>query len=152
VLFQVYSLHSKFKVCHDTFSDLKRGRDECAPTHFRFTDSDTVVETVVLRMIVVEPESSLVELGSTPLVVPRFYGLSNAIDGGILSIRSPPDVACTVRLLTPETSVPSLGQLVTEDDPGLRKGKAWHHPYPATGQHVGNAMVLKVLCENVVLL
>uniref|UniRef100_A0A8C7DVB6 Fras1 related extracellular matrix 1b n=1 Tax=Oncorhynchus kisutch TaxID=8019 RepID=A0A8C7DVB6_ONCKI len=88
---------------------------------YRFTDSDTVVETVVLRMIVVEPESSLVELGSTPLVVPRFYGLSNAIDGGILSIRSPPDVACTVRLLTPETSVPSLGQLVTEDDPGLRK-------------------------------
>uniref|UniRef100_A0A8C7DFZ2 Fras1 related extracellular matrix 1b n=1 Tax=Oncorhynchus kisutch TaxID=8019 RepID=A0A8C7DFZ2_ONCKI len=85
---------------------------------YRFTDSDTVVETVVLRMIVVEPESSLVELGSTPLVVPRFYGLSNAIDGGILSIRSPPDVACTVRLLTPETSVPSLGQLVTEDDPG----------------------------------
>uniref|UniRef100_A0AAZ3NZL0 C-type lectin domain-containing protein n=1 Tax=Oncorhynchus tshawytscha TaxID=74940 RepID=A0AAZ3NZL0_ONCTS len=85
---------------------------------YRFTDSDTVVETVVLRMIVVEPENSLVELGSTPLVVPRFYGLSNAIDGGILSIRSPPDVACTVRLLTPETSVPSLGQLVTEDDPG----------------------------------
>uniref|UniRef100_A0A8C7RB87 Fras1 related extracellular matrix 1b n=1 Tax=Oncorhynchus mykiss TaxID=8022 RepID=A0A8C7RB87_ONCMY len=110
---------------------------------YRFTDSDTVVETVVLRMIVVEPESSLVELGSTPLVVPRFYGLSNAIDGGILSIRSPPDVACTVRLLTPETSVPSLGQLVTEDDTGLRKGKAWHHPYPATGQHVGNAMGLK---------
>uniref|UniRef100_A0AAZ3S8L7 FRAS1-related extracellular matrix protein N-terminal domain-containing protein n=1 Tax=Oncorhynchus tshawytscha TaxID=74940 RepID=A0AAZ3S8L7_ONCTS len=110
---------------------------------YRFTDSDTVVETVVLRMIVVEPENSLVELGSTPLVVPRFYGLSNAIDGGILSIRSPPDVACTVRLLTPETSVPSLGQLVTEDDPGLRKGKVWHHPYPATGQHVGNAMVLK---------
>uniref|UniRef100_A0AAZ3NRL8 C-type lectin domain-containing protein n=1 Tax=Oncorhynchus tshawytscha TaxID=74940 RepID=A0AAZ3NRL8_ONCTS len=100
---------------------------------YRFTDSDTVVETVVLRMIVVEPENSLVELGSTPLVVPRFYGLSNAIDGGILSIRSPPDVACTVRLLTPETSVPSLGQLVTEDDPGLRKGKVWHHPYPATG-------------------
>uniref|UniRef100_A0A8C7DG37 Fras1 related extracellular matrix 1b n=1 Tax=Oncorhynchus kisutch TaxID=8019 RepID=A0A8C7DG37_ONCKI len=97
---------------------------------YRFTDSDTVVETVVLRMIVVEPESSLVELGSTPLVVPRFYGLSNAIDGGILSIRSPPDVACTVRLLTPETSVPSLGQLVTEDDPGLRKGRQTGDPCP----------------------
>uniref|UniRef100_A0A4W5RFZ9 Fras1 related extracellular matrix 1b n=1 Tax=Hucho hucho TaxID=62062 RepID=A0A4W5RFZ9_9TELE len=110
---------------------------------YRFTDSDTLVETVVLRMIVVEPESSLVELGSTPLVVPQFYGLSNAIDGGVLSIRSQPDVACTVRLLTPETSVPSLGQLVTEEDPGLRKGKAWHHPHPATGQHVGNAMILK---------
>uniref|UniRef100_A0A673XNC9 Fras1 related extracellular matrix 1b n=1 Tax=Salmo trutta TaxID=8032 RepID=A0A673XNC9_SALTR len=110
---------------------------------YRFTDSDTLVETVVLRMIVVEPGSSLVELGSTPLVVPQFYGLSNAIDGGVLSIRSQPDVACTVRLLTPETSVPSLGQLVTEEDPGLRKGKAWHLPYPATGQHVGNAMILK---------
>lgn len=134
------------------FSDLKSSRGECAPTNFRFTDSDTLVEMVVLRMIVVEPGSSLVELGSTPLVVPQFYGLSNAIDGGVLSIRSQPDVACTVRLLTPETSVPSLGQLVTEEDPGLRKGKAWHLPYPATGQHIGNAMILKVLREYVVLL
>ncbi|XP_071200823.1 FRAS1-related extracellular matrix protein 1b [Salvelinus alpinus] len=97
---------------------------------YRFTVSDTLVETVVLRMIVVEPESSLVELGSTPLVVPQFYGLSNAIDGGVLSIRSQPDVACTVRLLTPETSVPSLGQLVTEEDPGLRKGRQTGDPCP----------------------
>uniref|UniRef100_A0A6Q2YFW8 C-type lectin domain-containing protein n=1 Tax=Esox lucius TaxID=8010 RepID=A0A6Q2YFW8_ESOLU len=85
---------------------------------YRFTNSSTLVETVVFRVAVVEHERSLVGLGSTPLVVPQFYSLSNAIDGSVLSIRSRPDVACTVRLLTPETNVPSLGQLVTEEDPG----------------------------------
>ena len=74
------------------------------------------METVRLRVVVVEPTDSLVELGSTPLVVPLFYGLSNAIDGSVLTIRSRPDVACTVRLMTSETSAPSLGQLVTEED------------------------------------
>ncbi|XP_067085731.1 FRAS1-related extracellular matrix protein 1b [Osmerus mordax] len=83
---------------------------------YRFTDSDTFMETVRLRVVVVEPTDSLVELGSTPLVVPLFYGLSNAIDGSVLTIRSRPDVACTVRLMTSETSAPSLGQLVTEED------------------------------------
>uniref|UniRef100_A0A3P8XA33 C-type lectin domain-containing protein n=1 Tax=Esox lucius TaxID=8010 RepID=A0A3P8XA33_ESOLU len=90
---------------------------------YRFTNSSTLVETVVFRVAVVEHERSLVGLGSTPLVVPQFYSLSNAIDGSVLSIRSRPDVACTVRLLTPETNVPSLGQLVTEEDPGLWTGK-----------------------------
>lgn len=81
------------------------------------------METVMLSVRVVEPRNSLMELGSTPLVVPQYYGLSNVIDGSVLSISNPSDVACTIRLMTSETSVPSLGQLVTEGDSGQRKGK-----------------------------
>lgn len=83
---------------------------------YRFTDSDTHIETIQLRVLVVEPTDSLVELGLTPLVVPLFYGLSNAINSSVLTIRSRPDVACTIRLMTSETNAPSLGQLVTEED------------------------------------
>ncbi|XP_056132911.1 FRAS1-related extracellular matrix protein 1b [Lampris incognitus] len=97
---------------------------------YRFTASDTLMETLVLRVKVVDPQSSLVELGRVPLVVPQFYGLSNAIDSSVLSIRTRPDVACTVRLLTSDTSVPSLGQLVTEEDAGLRKGRETVVPCP----------------------
>ncbi|XP_071380336.1 FRAS1-related extracellular matrix protein 1b [Centroberyx affinis] len=89
---------------------------------YRFTDSDTLMESVVLLVRVLESRSGLVELGSVPLVVPQFYGLSNTIDGSVLSIRTRPDLACTVRLMT-DTSAPSLGQLVTEEDSAQRKGR-----------------------------
>ncbi|KAM3876288.1 FRAS1-related extracellular matrix protein 1b [Diretmus argenteus] len=90
---------------------------------YRFTASETLMETVVMQVRVVDSRPSLVELGITPLVVPQFYGLSNAIDGSVLSIRTRPDLVCTVRLMTSDTSTPSLGQLVTEEDSGQRKGR-----------------------------
>lgn len=90
----------------------------------RFTSSDTQVETVVLSVRVVDMDSGLVELGGTPLVVPQFYGLSNAIDSRVLSIRAAAELVCTVRLMTADTGVPALGQLVREEDATQRKGTA----------------------------
>ncbi|XP_070764752.1 FRAS1-related extracellular matrix protein 1b [Enoplosus armatus] len=90
---------------------------------YRFTSSDTLVETVVLPVRVVDSGSGVVELGSAPLVVPQFYGLSNAIDGSVLNIRTSADLICTVRLMTSDTSVPALGQLVREEDSTQRKGR-----------------------------
>ncbi|XP_049444192.1 FRAS1-related extracellular matrix protein 1b [Epinephelus fuscoguttatus] len=90
---------------------------------YRFTSSDTQVETMVLQVRVVESGSAVVELGSTPLVVPLFYGLSNAIDSSVLSIRTTADLVCSVRLMTTDTSVPALGQLVREEDSTQRKGR-----------------------------
>lgn len=87
----------------------------------RFTSSDTLVETVVLVVRVVDAGSSVVELGSTPLVVPEFYGLSNPINGSVLNIRTTPDLVCTVRLMTTDISVPAVGQLVREEST-QRKG------------------------------
>uniref|UniRef100_A0A4W6CZ86 Fras1 related extracellular matrix 1b n=1 Tax=Lates calcarifer TaxID=8187 RepID=A0A4W6CZ86_LATCA len=89
---------------------------------YRFTSSDTLVETVVLPVRVVDSGSGVVELGSAPLVVPQFYGLSNAIDGAVLSIRTAADLVCTVRLMTADAHVPALGQLVREEDSTQRKG------------------------------
>ncbi|XP_056271069.1 FRAS1-related extracellular matrix protein 1b [Pseudoliparis swirei] len=90
---------------------------------YRFTASDTQVETVVLPVRVVDSVSGVVELGSTPLVVPLFYGLSNAIDSSVLNIRTTADLVCIVRLMTTDTSVPALGQLVREEDSTQRKGR-----------------------------
>uniref|UniRef100_A0A7N8XN69 Fras1 related extracellular matrix 1b n=1 Tax=Mastacembelus armatus TaxID=205130 RepID=A0A7N8XN69_9TELE len=91
---------------------------------YRFTSSDTQVETVVLPVRVVDSMSGVVELGSAPLVVSQFYGLSNAIDSSILHIRTRVDLVCTVRLISTDTNVPAVGQLVTEEDSTQRKGTA----------------------------
>lgn len=88
----------------------------------RFTSSDTLVETVLLSVRVVDSGSGVVELGSAPLVVPEFYALSNTIDSSILNIRTAADLVCTVRLMTTDTGVPALGQLVREADSTQRKG------------------------------
>ncbi|XP_062419236.1 FRAS1-related extracellular matrix protein 1b [Pungitius pungitius] len=90
---------------------------------YRFAASDTLVETVVLSVRVVDTGSGVVELGSSPLVVPLFYGLSNAIDSSVVNIRTTADMACIVRLMTSDTRVPALGRLVTEGDSAQRKGR-----------------------------
>uniref|UniRef100_A0A8C6SIF6 Fras1 related extracellular matrix 1b n=1 Tax=Neogobius melanostomus TaxID=47308 RepID=A0A8C6SIF6_9GOBI len=79
---------------------------------YSFSASQTRVQTVVLPVLVVEPVSPLVSF--TPLLVPVFLGLSNAIDASVLQIHSPPDQSCSVRLL--QVQVPTVGQLVTVDN------------------------------------
>ncbi|XP_068174802.1 FRAS1-related extracellular matrix protein 1b [Antennarius striatus] len=98
-------------------------RDTVMLRIYRFTSSNSLVETVVLPVRVMDSDAGLVELGSTPLVVPQFYGLSNAIDGSVLKIQTADHLVCTVRLLTSDTSVPALGQLVREEDSTQRKGR-----------------------------
>lgn len=95
----------------------------------RFTETETFVETVLLKITVVEPQRSLTELGNVPLVVSEFYSLSNVINSSVLTFKTQPDVICTVRLLSSEINVPMLGQLVVEDpesmpasEPGPRRG------------------------------
>uniref|UniRef100_A0A3Q1IU48 C-type lectin domain-containing protein n=1 Tax=Anabas testudineus TaxID=64144 RepID=A0A3Q1IU48_ANATE len=88
---------------------------------YRFTTSDTLVQTVVLSVRVVESGPRVLELGSAPLVVLQFYGLSNAIDSSVLKIQTSLDLVCTVRLITTDTNVPALGQLVKEEDSTQRK-------------------------------
>lgn len=84
------------------------------------------METVVLPVRVVDSSSGLVVLGSTPLLVPQAYGLSNIIDPEVLEIQTRADLICTVRLLNADTGVPSLGQLVRGEESGARTGNAGH--------------------------
>ncbi|TRY82884.1 hypothetical protein DNTS_001526 [Danionella cerebrum] len=77
---------------------------------YRFTNTETFVETVLLNVHVIDPPSSLMELGIVPLVVPEFYGLSNPINASVLTYTSQSDVICTVRLLSSEIKFPALGR------------------------------------------
>lgn len=90
----------------------------------RFTSWDTQMETVVLRVRVVDSAGGLVELGDVPLLVPQLYGLSNAIDTRVVVIRTGVDRICTVRLLHEDTGVPVLGRLVRGEESMARKGGA----------------------------
>lgn len=108
-----------------------------------FTSSDTRMETVVLPVRVVDSGSGLVVLGSTPLLVPQAYGLSNVIDTDVLKIQTRGDLICTVRLLDSDTGVPGLGQLVREEEPGARKGNAGRGPGGGFG---GTAEPLRRSC------
>lgn len=92
------------------------------------------METVVLLVRVLDSESGVVDLGSTPLVVPQFYALSNAIDGSVLSIRTGADLVCTVRLMTSDTNVPALGQLVKEDST-QRKSRSTSYSFTPVLSH-----------------
>ncbi|XP_028856567.1 FRAS1-related extracellular matrix protein 1b [Denticeps clupeoides] len=96
---------------------------------YRFTDSETFIETLVLTVKVMESSSKLVQFGNTSLLVQEFYNLSNALDSSVLTFQTQTEVVCTVRLLTSDTNMPALGQLVMEDPaqadqlPGPRKGR-----------------------------
>uniref|UniRef100_A0A3Q3W4V2 C-type lectin domain-containing protein n=1 Tax=Mola mola TaxID=94237 RepID=A0A3Q3W4V2_MOLML len=119
-VFDCSFLEDELKYVHNGSPQLDK--DTVMLRVYRFTSTDTLVETVVLPVRVVDSDSDLVELGSTPLVVPHFHGLSNAIDSQVLNIRTTADRVCIIRLMTSDTSVPALGQLVREEDGAQRKG------------------------------
>uniref|UniRef100_A0A3B5LP84 FRAS1-related extracellular matrix protein N-terminal domain-containing protein n=1 Tax=Xiphophorus couchianus TaxID=32473 RepID=A0A3B5LP84_9TELE len=112
---------------------------------YRFTASHMQVETVVLRVKVVDGGSSVVELGGSPLVVPRFFGLSNALNSTVLNIRTQEDLVCTVRLMTAETKFPTIGRLVNRDDSGLRRVCPGNKPCL---HHTTEVQFLKTSCQN----
>ncbi|XP_047442063.1 FRAS1-related extracellular matrix protein 1b [Mugil cephalus] len=118
---------------------------------YRFTSRDTRVETLVLTVRVVASDSAVVELGSVPLVVPQFLGLSNAIDSSVLNIRASSDLLCTIRLMTSDTSVPAVGQLVREEDPAQRKGRQAARLCPGNKpclHHTSEVRFLKTSCHD----
>nr|XP_057929904.1 FRAS1-related extracellular matrix protein 1b [Doryrhamphus excisus] len=118
---------------------------------YRFTSSETWVEMVVLPVRVVNSGSSLVDLGSTGLVVPDFYALSNAIDSSVLTIRTRGDAVCTVRLVNSGAGVLAVGQLVREDDAAQRKGRDVVAVCPGNKACVGGTKqvpFLKTSCQD----
>ncbi|XP_016317746.1 FRAS1-related extracellular matrix protein 1b [Sinocyclocheilus anshuiensis] len=111
---------------------------------YRFTETETFVEVVLLKIHVVEPQRSLTELGNVPLVVSEFYSLSNAINSSVLTFKTQPDVICTVRLLSSEINVPMLGQLVVEDPESMPASE----PGPRRGRHTGIACPGNKACDH----
>ncbi|MEQ2189161.1 hypothetical protein GOODEAATRI_022415 [Goodea atripinnis] len=120
-------------------------------TGTRFTSSDTQVEMVVLRVQVLDGGPNVVELGSTLLVVPQFFGLSNTINSTVLRIKTPGDLVCTVRLMTAETKVPMVGRLVHEEESILRTGRQVQEFCPGNKpclHHATEVQFLKTSCQH----
>ncbi|KAI1891906.1 hypothetical protein AGOR_G00148540 [Albula goreensis] len=120
-VFDCYFLPDEVKYIHDGSPLVEE--DTVMLRIYRFTESETFLETLLLRVRVVEPQNSLIHLGSLPLEVPEFHGLSNIIDSKVLTFENRPEVICTVRLLTSETRAPALGQLVRDDPSKMRATK-----------------------------
>uniref|UniRef100_A0AAR2M382 FRAS1-related extracellular matrix protein 1 n=1 Tax=Pygocentrus nattereri TaxID=42514 RepID=A0AAR2M382_PYGNA len=82
---------------------------------YRFTETETYTEVFSLHVEIMEPDCNIIKLGPQTLQVPEFYGLSNVLDGNVVSFhyehRS--NIECTVRVMTPESYLPGHGQLVT---------------------------------------
>lgn len=84
----------------------------CSP--HRFTETDTFVETFILRVYLLEPDCNIIRTSSNVLEVSKFYGLSRAIDKNLVSFdydRTAP-LECTVRLDPVGTRLPAHGQMV----------------------------------------
>lgn len=62
-----------------------------------------------------EPDCNVIKLGPQTFQVPEFYGLSNVLDGNVMSFHYEhrPNIQCTIRVMTPESGLPGHGQLVT---------------------------------------
>ncbi|KAM9425545.1 FRAS1-related extracellular matrix protein 1a [Pholidichthys leucotaenia] len=114
-VFDCHYLADEVKYIHNGCPLLKE--DVVKLRLYRFTESNTYMEMFSLRVNILEPECTLVKLGPKFLKVPEFYGLSNAIDGNVVSFhyerRS--SLECSIQLNSDNTHLPAHGQLVTGD-------------------------------------
>ncbi|KAF6327329.1 FRAS1 related extracellular matrix 1 [Rhinolophus ferrumequinum] len=100
---------------------------------YRFTETDTFVETFILRVYLLEPDCNIIRTSNNVLEVSRFYGLSRAIDKNLVSFdydRTAP-LECTVRLDPVGTRLPAHGQMVVvESRPQEPRGDQPHTFFP----------------------
>lgn len=62
-----------------------------------------------------EPECTIIKLGPKFLKVPEFYGLSDVVDGNVVSFHyeKRPSLECSILLNAQDTHLPAHGQVVT---------------------------------------
>ncbi|CAL8384770.1 unnamed protein product [Arctogadus glacialis] len=85
---------------------------------YRFTEAHTSMEVFTLLVDIADPECSVIKLGPKSLEVPEFYGLSDVLDGNVVSFRYErrSTLECSVLLGGPaDTPLPAHGQLVVGD-------------------------------------
>ncbi|CAB1345182.1 unnamed protein product [Coregonus sp. 'balchen'] len=109
--------------CHYLADDVKYVHNGCPILKedtvklrlYRFTETETFTEVFVLRVEIMEPDCNIIKLGPKSLVVPEFYGLSDTLDGNVVSFHYErmTSLECSIRVNTHETHLPGHGQLVT---------------------------------------
>lgn len=95
----------------------------------RFTETETYTEVFSLHIEIMEPDCNVIKFGPQNLEVPEFYGLSNVLDGNIVSFHYEHrhNIECTVQVTTLETHLPAHGQLVT-GEPEIQDGPRGDEP------------------------
>ncbi|XP_014808107.1 PREDICTED: FRAS1-related extracellular matrix protein 1 isoform X1 [Calidris pugnax] len=82
---------------------------------YRFTETETFIETFTLRVKLLEPDCNIIKMRSRALKVPEYYGLSRAIDKNVLTFDYDRKINldCTISIASSETHLPAYGQLIT---------------------------------------
>ncbi|TSL34592.1 FRAS1-related extracellular matrix protein 1 [Bagarius yarrelli] len=112
-VFDCHYLADEVKYTHNGCPILKE--DTVKLRLYRFTETETYSELFSLHIKILEPDCNVIKLGPQTLQVPEFYGLSNILDGNVMSFRYEhrPNIECTIRVMTPDSGLPGHGQLVT---------------------------------------
>ncbi|XP_067886857.1 FRAS1-related extracellular matrix protein 1a [Heterodontus francisci] len=120
-VFDCHFLANEVKYAHNGCPILDE--DQVMLRLYRFTETETFTETFILNVRLLDSDCNIIQLGSTPLEVTEFYGLSNTIDKNVLTFvyDMAMNLDCTVRVATQETLLPAYGQLVMGQ---LPKGQA----------------------------
>ncbi|NXW50503.1 FREM1 protein, partial [Nyctiprogne leucopyga] len=81
---------------------------------YRFTETETFVETFTLHVQLLEPDCNIIKMRSHALEVPEYYGLSRVIDKNVLAFDYDRKINldCTISIASSETHLPAHGQLV----------------------------------------
>ncbi|XP_069482158.1 FRAS1-related extracellular matrix protein 1 [Ambystoma mexicanum] len=111
-VFDCHFLPDEVKYTHNGCPILDE--DEVMLRLYRFTETETVTENFLLRVKLLEPDCNIIKLGSTPMEVPEFYGISNVIDKNVLRVHYDKslNLECTIRLTSLETLLPAHGQVI----------------------------------------
>ncbi|NXE98922.1 FREM1 protein, partial [Menura novaehollandiae] len=82
---------------------------------YRFTETETFVETFTLHVQLLEPDCNIIKMRSHALEVPEYYGLSRAIDKNVLTFDYDRKINldCTISIISSETYLPAHGHLTT---------------------------------------
>nr|XP_006208344.2 LOW QUALITY PROTEIN: FRAS1-related extracellular matrix protein 1 [Vicugna pacos] len=100
---------------------------------YRFTETDTFVETFTLQVYLLEPDCNIIHMSDSALEVSEFYGLSRAIDKNLLRFNYDrmASLECTVSLDPVGTRLPAHGQVVlVEPQPEEPRGDQPHSFFP----------------------
>ncbi|KAM4612074.1 FRAS1-related extracellular matrix protein 1a [Polymixia lowei] len=122
-VFDCHYLADEVKYVHNGCPLIKE--DSVKLRLYRFTELETHMEVFSLKVDIVEPECNIIKLGPKSLEVPEFYGLSDTVDGNVVSFhyerRS--NLECSIYLNSHDTYLPAHGQLVTgEPDKPTTRG------------------------------
>uniref|UniRef100_A0A673VRZ1 Fras1 related extracellular matrix 1a n=1 Tax=Salmo trutta TaxID=8032 RepID=A0A673VRZ1_SALTR len=113
-VFDCHYLADDVKYVHNGCPILKEDTVKLRLYRYLFTETETFTEVFFLRVEVMEPDCNIIKLGPKSLVVPEFYGLSDTLDGNVVSFHYErmTSLECNIRVNTHETHLPGHGQLV----------------------------------------